>query len=43
MTFPETHDSDFAWEGFLARVNNELVAAWGNLANRTLNFAWRSL
>ena len=42
MTFPETHDSDFAWEGFLARVNNELVAAWGNLANRTLNFAWRS-
>ena len=42
MTFPETHDSDFAWEGFLARVNNELVAAWGNLVNRALNFAWRN-
>ncbi len=42
MTFPETHDSDFAWEGFLARVNNELVAAWGNLVNRTLSFAWRN-
>ncbi len=42
MTFPETHDSDFAWEGFLARVNNELVAAWGNLVNRSLNFAWRN-
>ena len=42
MTFPETHDSDFAWQGFLARVNNELVAAWGNLVNRALNFAWRN-
>lgn len=41
MTFPETHDSDFAWDGFLTRVNNELVAAWGNLVNRMLGFAYK--
>ncbi len=39
MTFPETRDSDFTWDGFLSRVNNELVAAWGNLVNRMLGFA----
>lgn len=41
MTFPETHDSDFSWDGFLTRVNNELVAAWGNLVNRMLGFAYK--
>lgn len=41
MTFPETHDSDFAWDGFLSRVNNELLAAWGNLVNRMLGFAYK--
>ncbi len=40
-TFPETHDSDFAWDGFLSRVNNELLAAWGNLVNRMLSFAYK--
>lgn len=39
MTFPESRDSDFAWDGFFNRVNNELVAAWGNLVNRMLGFA----
>ena len=41
MTFPERADSDFSWEGFLARVNGELVAAWGNLVNRMLSFAYK--
>jgi methionyl-tRNA synthetase len=41
MTFPESHDSDFDWDGFLSRVNNELVAAWGNLVNRVLGFAYK--
>ncbi|MEO8608476.1 MAG: methionine--tRNA ligase [Chloroflexota bacterium] len=41
MTFPETHDSDFAWDGFLNRTNGELLAAWGNLANRMLSFAFK--
>ncbi len=40
-TFPETSDFDFNWEGFLTRVNNELVAAWGNLVNRMLGFAYK--
>ena len=40
-TFPERQDSDFSWDGFLARVNNELLAAWGNLANRALGFAFK--
>jgi methionyl-tRNA synthetase len=41
MSFPESRDSDFSWEGFLSRVNNELVAAWGNLVNRMLGFAYK--
>lgn len=40
-TFPESADSDFAWDGFLNRVNGELLAAWGNLANRMLTFSYK--
>jgi methionyl-tRNA synthetase len=40
-TLPETHDSDFAWDGFYSRVNTELLAAWGNLVNRMLSFAYK--
>ena len=32
---PESSDADFTWEEFLRRTNNELVAGWGNLVNRT--------
>jgi methionyl-tRNA synthetase len=39
MTFPETRDSDWSWEGFITRNNTELLAAWGNLVNRVLKFA----
>jgi methionyl-tRNA synthetase len=38
---PETRDSDFSWEGFVRRNNDELVATWGNLCNRVLTFAYR--
>ncbi len=38
---PETRDSDFSWDDFLSRNNNELVATWGNLANRMLGFAFK--
>lgn len=38
---PETRDSDFSWDEFVSRNNNELVATWGNLANRMLGFAYR--
>lgn len=40
-TQPETSDSDFTWEGFVRHNNNELVATWGNLANRVLTFAYK--
>ncbi len=33
---PESKDSDFTWEDFQARNNNELVAVFGNFVNRTL-------
>ena len=39
--FPETHDADFDWEGFLNRVNSELLGTWGNLVNRMLSFAYK--
>ncbi len=32
---PETADADFTWAEFVRRTNSELVAAWGNLVNRT--------
>ncbi|MDX2140988.1 MAG: methionine--tRNA ligase [Chloroflexota bacterium] len=38
---PETADTDFSWEGFFNRVNGELLAAWGNLVNRMLSFAYK--
>jgi methionyl-tRNA synthetase len=33
---PETQDSDFTWDEFVRRNNDELLANWGNLVNRTL-------
>ncbi|MBE2267184.1 MAG: class I tRNA ligase family protein, partial [Anaerolinea sp.] len=39
--FPESKDADFAWDGFFSRVNAELLAAWGNLVNRMLSFAYK--
>ena len=34
---PETQDTDFTWSEFLRRNNDELVAGWGNLVNRTVS------
>ena len=39
---PETQDSDFSWPEFLRRNNDELLANWGNLVNRTLTSAYRN-
>jgi len=36
---PETQDTDFTWAEFLNRNNGELVAAWGNLVNRSISMA----
>ena len=40
-TMPETRDSDWDWDDFYHRNNDELVATWGNLANRILSFAYK--
>ncbi len=39
---PETQDADFTWAEFVRRNNDELVANWGNLVNRTLTSAYRN-
>lgn len=38
---PESRDTDFTFEDFVRRNNDELVAAWGNLVNRVLGFAYK--
>ena len=37
--FPEQNDTDFSDEEIIRRVNEELVATWGNLVNRVLSMA----
>ena len=41
VNMPEMKDSDWDWAEFVARNNNELVATWGNLANRVLAFCYK--
>ncbi len=39
---PENQDTDFTWAEFVRRNNDELVATWGNLINRTLTNVYRN-
>jgi methionyl-tRNA synthetase len=39
---PESQDTDFTWAEFLRRNNDELVAGWGNLVNRSVSMAQRN-
>jgi methionyl-tRNA synthetase len=41
INMPEAKDSDWDWKEFVERNNGELVATWGNLANRVLSFSFR--
>ncbi len=34
---PENSDADFSWHEFQAKINNELIANYGNLVNRTFS------
>ena len=36
---PENQDTDFTWTEFIRRNNDELLANWGNLVNRSVSFA----
>lgn len=40
---PETQDTDFTWSEFIRRNNDELLANWGNLVNRSVSFAARNI
>ncbi len=40
---PENQDTDFTWSEFVRRNNDELVAAWGNLVNRSISFAAKNI
>lgn len=41
FAMPENRDSDFSWSDFVRRNNDDLVATWGNLANRVLSFTYK--
>ena len=38
---PESRDTDFSWEEFQRRNNDELVATYGNAVHRLLTFTYR--
>jgi methionyl-tRNA synthetase len=40
---PENQDTDFTWAEFVRRNNDELVATWGNLVNRSISFAAKNI
>ncbi|MEM4331110.1 MAG: methionine--tRNA ligase, partial [Candidatus Pacearchaeota archaeon] len=40
---PDTSDSEFSWEDFQRRINNELIGNLGNFINRTISFAYSKL
>ena len=40
---PENSDADFTWAEFKRRTNDELVAAWGNLVNRTASLLHKNV
>jgi methionyl-tRNA synthetase len=42
VCMPDTHDSEFTWEDFDIKVNNELVSALGNFYHRCLSFTHKN-
>ncbi|SDY69974.1 methionyl-tRNA synthetase [Modestobacter sp. DSM 44400] len=40
---PESQDTDFTWAEFRRRNNDELVAGWGNLVNRSVSMAAKNV
>lgn len=39
---PENRDTDFTWDEFVRRNNNELANEWGNLVNRAVSMAFKN-
>ncbi len=42
INMPEKHDTDWKWEDFIAKNNNELVAIYGNFIHRVLTFTYKN-
>ncbi|MDD4230940.1 MAG: methionine--tRNA ligase [Dehalococcoidales bacterium] len=42
VNMPETSDTDFSWREYVRRNNDELVATYGNLAQRVLTMTYRN-
>lgn len=42
VNMPERRDTDWNWEDFTAKINNELVAIYGNFIHRVLTFAFNN-
>jgi len=43
VNMPEHRDTDWTWDDFFAKVNDELVGIIGNLVHRTLSLAQKNL
>ena len=41
INMPETHDTDFRWDEYVDRVNNELIGKYGNFVHRVMTLAHR--
>ena len=41
VNMPENKDSEFTWEDFQTKINNELVATLGNFYHRVLSFTFK--
>lgn len=41
INMPESHDTDFRWEDFVEKVNNELIGNYGNFVHRVLTLTHR--
>ena len=41
INMPEAHDSDFRWDEYVDRVNNELIGTYANFVHRVLTLAHR--
>jgi len=41
INMPETHDTDFRWDEFVDRVNNELISTYGNFVHRVMTLTHR--
>ncbi len=42
INMPESRDSDFTWEDFVQKVNEELIDKFANFVHRALIFAYRN-